>query len=339
MVPKRNPDWRELAAAKLMSSVLPEVELEGDVLVMLEGQPEVAAIARSLGARPHSWHRMALRDRRATAWPPAGSFDAATLRLPKAKDELQMSVHAAAVSLRIGARLWVYGAGDEGIRSARPLLEPLFKEVTTVSTGSRCRVLGAVRSSVSTGLKGALTDWTQITNMMMCDSFRDWISYPGVFAHGKVDSGTMTLIEVLSSLPRRARVLDFACGSGLIGATVLSKDSSASVEFLDADAVALKAVIQNVPDARVILSDGYSGVRGHSYDMIVSNPPYHEGKAESRQMLERLLSGAPRHLMPGGALLFVTQRRQRVKSLLASRFPVTEAVLDRGVHRVWRGEL
>jgi len=339
MVPKRSPNWRELAAAKLMGAVLLEAELKGDVLVMLEGQPEVAAVARSLGARPHSWHRMALKDRRAAAWPPAGPFDAATLRLPKAKDEFQMSLHAAAASLKVGARLWVYGAGDEGVRSAGLSLGPLFVEVTTVSTGGRCRVLGAVRSSVLTGLKGTLADWAKIIPVTMLDTLRGWISYPGVFAHGKVDSGTRALIEVLSSLPGRGRVLDFACGSGLIGATVVSRNPSASVEFLDADAVALKAVIQNVSDADVILSDGYTGVRGHSYDMIVSNPPYHEGKAESRRILERLLTGAPHHLKPGGALFFVTQRRQRVASLLASTFPVTESVLDRGAYRVWRGEL
>ena len=339
MALRRSPNWRDLASAELMTSVLREATLEGDVLVMLEGRPEVAAVVGALGARPHSWHRMTLADRRASAWPPAGPFDAATLRLPRAKDELQMSVHAAAASLRSGARLWVYGVGDEGIRSAKPFLEPLFEGVRTVSTGGRCRVLGAERSQVSTGVKGALADWARITRVVMPDSPRDWISYPGVFAHGRVDAGTSALVEVVSSLPKGGRVLDFACGSGLIGATVASADPSVCVEFLDADAVALEAVSQNVPDAQVILSDGYAEVRGPSYDMIVSNPPYHAGKTESGRMLERLMTGAPRHLKRGGTLLFVTQRRLRVASLLESTFPVTEVVLDRGLHRVWRGEL
>ena len=339
MALKRSPDWRNIASADLMTTVLREVGLEGDLLVMLEGQPEVAAVAGALGARPRSWHRMTHADRRASAWPPAGPFDAATLRLPKAKDELQMYVHAAAASLRTGARLWVYGAGDEGIRSAGSFLEPLFEGVRTVSTGGRCRVLGAVRSPVSTGVKETLADWARITRVAMLDAPRDWISYPGVFAHGKVDSGTNALVEVVSSLARGGRVLDFACGSGLIGATVALADPSARVEFLDADAVALEAVSQNVPHAQVILSDGYAEVRGQSYDVIVSNPPYHEGKAESGRMLARLMTGAPRHLKPRGTLLFVTQRRLRVASLLDSTFPVTEVVLDRGLHRVWRGEL
>lgn len=336
---KRSSNWRDLAAAELMTKVLRKVDLAGDVLVMLEGRPEVAVAARRSGARARSWHRMTFADRPGSAWPPAGPFDAATLRLPRAKDELHMSVHAMAASLRAGARMWLYGARDEGVRSAMPFLEPLFEGVSTVSIGGRCRVLGAVRSSVSTGLKGVLTDWTRVTRVMMPDSPREWTSYPGVFAHGKVDAGTSALFEVVASLPKGGRVLDFACGSGLIGAAVASSDPSASVEFLDADAVALEAVSRNVPDAHVTLSDGYAGVAGRAYDVIVSNPPYHDGKAESGRMLERLVTGAPHHLKPGGALLFVTQRRLRVESLLKSTFAVTEIVLDRGLYRVWRGEL
>ena len=45
------------------------------------------------------------------------------------------------------------------------------------------------------------------------------------------------------------------------------------------------------------------------YDLIVSNPPYHEGKGETERVLEELASGAPAHLTEGGMLLLVTQRR------------------------------
>ena len=49
-------------------------------------------------------------------------------------------------------------------------------------------------------------------------------------------------------LPRE-RVLDFACGSGLLGAWVTAREPTVSVDFLDVDAVALEAVEANVPGA------------------------------------------------------------------------------------------
>ena len=65
------------------------------------------------GWRPGTiWHRFAREGRRASAWIPAGPFAAATLRLPKAKDELDMAVHAAASVLEVGAPLL-------GVRSQR----------------------------------------------------------------------------------------------------------------------------------------------------------------------------------------------------------------------------
>ena len=336
---KRSADWRDRAAAELMSGVLGRGGISGNVLVMLENLPAVATSVREAGGRARSWHRFARDGRSASSWTPAGPFDAATLRLPKAKEEFDMAIHAAASVLKGGAPLWVYGANDEGAGSAGRTIEPVMGPARTVASGGRCRVLEAVWPVDAPSPRGTLEEWRRSTSLEFPDGPRKWISYPGVFALGRLDAGTGALLDAIRTLPVAGRrVLDFACGSGVIGAFLSALDPTARVDFLDVDTVALAAARENVVGARLIPSDGFDALADERYDLIVSNPPYHEGKAQTGRVVERLVCGAPDHLEAGGSLAFVTQRRLPLAALLKSTFDTVEVLLDSGPHRVWLGK-
>ena len=90
----------------------------------------------------------------AAAWPPAGPFDLALVRLPKARDEQQMAAHAASSVLAPGGRLIVYGGNDEGIRSAAGMLDDCADGVETLAARGHGRVLSARRPPNLDGLRG-----------------------------------------------------------------------------------------------------------------------------------------------------------------------------------------
>ena len=54
------------------------------------------------------------------------------MRLPKAKDALDFALHAVASVVPAGAEIMVFGANDEGIRSAASHLEVVAEDVATV---------------------------------------------------------------------------------------------------------------------------------------------------------------------------------------------------------------
>jgi 16S rRNA (guanine1207-N2)-methyltransferase len=110
------------------------------------------------------------------------------------------------------------------------------------------------------------------------------------------------------------------------------------VDLLDVDAVALAAASENVSGARLIPSDGFDALVSERYDLIISNPPYHEGKSQTGRVVERLVRGAPDYLVTGGSLMLVTQRRFPVAALMKSTFKTVEVSLDAGPHRVWFGK-
>jgi 16S rRNA (guanine1207-N2)-methyltransferase len=334
---RRDPDWRDAEAGQLVVRHLSRLDPSGTALVMEDGRDEVANGLAARGLTVERWWRRCLGGCAASAWPTAGPFDLTALRLPKAKDELEMAVHAAAAGLEAGGTLLVYGAKDEGIKSAGRRIEPLFGAVRTLATGGHCRVLTATRPSETPGLRGRLDEWRVEVALDLVELSGSWVSYPGVFAHGRLDAGTRMLLGAMPPLAPGARVLDFGCGSGILGAVLAARTSDARVDFLDVDAVALAAVAENVPGARTVLADGIADVGNEAYDAIISNPPYHEGKAETTRTVEAFVADAPRVLAPGGRLVLVVQRRLTLEAELRATFRTVRILDEDALYRIWEG--
>jgi 16S rRNA (guanine1207-N2)-methyltransferase len=323
------------AADALIERCLDELAFSGRILLVNQR----ATLPRLLEARGLAcavWNRRLTGAHGAAPWPPPGPFDVGLVRLPKARDELRMTTHAVLSVLAAGGRLILYGGNEEGIRSAAGLLQEAAGSVEVVAARGHGRVLTAKRPEMFAGLQVRLQDWRMVTRIGVAGAARDWISYPGIFAAGRLDEGTALLIGVLPALASGARVLDYGCGSGVIGAAALMLQPGIALDMLDSDAVALEAVRENVPAGRRILGRRVADAGTTRYQAILSNPPLHEGVAEDHGLLERLIADAPAALAPGGALQIVVQRRVPLERLLAAHFPVIDIVAETGRYRVWR---
>jgi 16S rRNA (guanine1207-N2)-methyltransferase len=293
--------------------------------------------AQRLAAAGHevcSWSRWSGRAAPGTIWPAGGPYPSGALRIPKEKPALDLAVHAVAAHLEVGATMWVYGANDEGIRSTAKRLHPLFEEVLSVRTKRHCRVLRARRAPGQSAVS-PLSAW-RIDGQIGLDGVEvPWVSYPGIFARGALDPGTEALLTTIGAPPERARILDFACGTGVIAATLARRTPNVELVLTDADAIAVESARQNVPTGTVYLGDAWAGVPPGPYDWIVSNPPLHAGKLEDHRVLEALVDEAPQRLASGGALWLVIQRRVAVEPLLRQRFQRVEVAHDTARFRVW----
>lgn len=337
-------DWRDRAASDLFLDTALRANLAGTGLVMLAPGPQVAEGLESAGLQVDSWHRRMSGDNPGTPWPPAGPFDFVALRLPRGKEELGMTLHAAASILKPGGTISVFGANDEGIQSVVSPLGELFSGVETVGVGGRCRVLMGRWEGDGTGLRSRIEDWRSELAFDHSELALDhpelpstWHSYPGVFAHGRLDPGTRLLLDVLPDLPPGARVLDYGCGSGLVGFMALGKGAGVRVDLLDVDSIALLAAKENVPKGRLLLREGFPPREEGTYGAILSNPPFHRGKAEEPGMIEAFVQGAPGLLDRKGLLAFVAQKRLPVEKLLRSLFRDVDILGEDRTYRVWKG--
>lgn len=128
---------------------------------------------------------------------------------------------------------------------------------------------------------------------------------------------------------RVERVLDIGTGSGCIAIAAAHALPRARVDASDVSAAARAVARDNVRRhrlgrrVRVVAADVYDGLGGRRYDVVVSNPPYVPAAAMARlprehraepagslraarhglAVIERIVSGARRHLAPGGILV------------------------------------
>ncbi|OZB20729.1 MAG: methyltransferase [Marinobacter sp. 34-60-7] len=140
---------------------------------------------------------------------------------------------------------------------------------------------------------------------------------PAVFAREKLDVGTAELLPLmadsLAALAPGARVLDLACGNGVLGLSALSRPGDLELDFSDVSSQAVVSVEHNLARltftdrARVFHADGVPEAAGR-YPLILLNPPFHEGGVVGDHIALRLFEQASEHLTPGGRLLMVGNR-------------------------------
>ena len=335
MTPRRGDTASLVAAEWARTRPSPGAEA-GNINTLVLGDPS-PLLARALDDSGHAvtrWHRSLTPGQLCTPWPPAGPFHEVWVRMPRSSLEAAMLLHAAAARIANRGAVLLFGAGDEGIRSAARHFPEGTDPPRAVLIKRRCRVLVATRQSPPPRPDG-LDSWKTEALIDWGAGARPWTFYPGVFAHGRLDPATALLIDAVPNLPADARVLDFGAGTGIIGAAVLERAGPGTrAQLLDPDVISLAAAARNVPAATPILGSGISAVQG-PFDLIASNPPIHAGSAQSLRTVALLAREAPGVLAEGGRLILVAQRRLPADQLLQHAFGSAETIADGGPFRVW----
>ena len=271
----------------------------------------------------YTYHQNAGADVEFSAFPakPERGYQWIILNLPRQKALLRMLLDCAAGLLADGGVVWLAGENKAGIKSAGKILTSLFSSVSKLDNARHC-TLYEVQSPLTGNTFNAL-DYQERWLLNFSGSDIKVASYPGVFAHGRLDAGTALLLETLSELHFIGEILDFGCGAGVIGASIATQHEDVNVSFLDASALALRACEEtlsaNQLSGTTIASDGLEQVDG-SYDMVISNPPIHAGVKTDNQLSVRLLESIHRHISPGGRLILVANRHLPYENWLSKKF-------------------
>lgn len=166
------------------------------------------------------------------------------------------------------------------------------------------------------------------------------VSHPGVFGHGKVDEGTRLMLESIeTSLPKKQlSVLDMGCGDGIISAWFAQRGHQ--VTAVDVSAFAVEAcrrtLMANQLSGRVLESDVYSALDGEQFDLIVSNPPFHQEREVTYAPSVRLIAEATNHLSAKGQLVLVANAFLPYPDVLARTFNGFETLADNRRFKVYR---
>ena len=144
-----------------------------------------------------------------------------------------------------------------------------------------------------------------------------FISDSGVFSKRTVDFGSHLLIESFRLNEEVAGdILDVGCGYGPMGLALAHAYPTRLVEMVDVNERAMSlarrnAEANNIRNVKVYESNTYDQVpQERQFAAIVSNPPIRAGK----QVVHCILSEAHTHLLLGGTLTVVIQKKQGAPS-------------------------
>jgi 16S rRNA (guanine1207-N2)-methyltransferase len=134
-----------------------------------------------------------------------------------------------------------------------------------------------------------------------------WVTASGtVFAGASVDIGTRAMVTAFDKLPEFETAIDFGCGTGILAVELKRRRPAARVIASDISAAAVASArgtaAANGLEVGVVRDDGLSRQPDASVDLIVLNPPFHDGGAVSIDAALAMFGEARRVLRPGGQL-------------------------------------
>ncbi|MBS3967635.1 MAG: methyltransferase [Truepera sp.] len=202
---------------------------------------------------------------------------------------------------------------DQGAKRYEGLAEGLFGQLSVVAKSAGWRLTRLVKRRESC---------EPVQPVAFTAADLALVSYPGVFATGKLDPGTERLLAALDLAALRGkRVLDLGCGYGILA--LMAALAGAHVTGLDDDVTAITASCQNAQRhglaIRWLHSDCDTALPPDEiFDVVVMNPPCHVGKQVRLELAEAFLTAARRRLRRGGSLTLVANKAMHYEPLLAS---------------------
>jgi len=213
----------------------------------------------------------------------------------------------------------------EGAKSGQADLSLLAGTVQHLSK-HKCRVFWSAPHAEDIN-HALLDEW------LMLDAPREttdgYISRPGLFAWDRIDRAS-ALLAVHLPEDLCGHIADLGAGYGYLSTQVIARcPGVTAIDLYEAEARALEPARMNLERARAATGrelttaiHWHDVTRGllQKYDVIVSNPPFHQGRADLPALGQAFINSAADGLRPDGRLWLVANRHLPYETLLAKRF-------------------
>lgn len=266
-------------------------------------------------------------------------FDLVLVLPPRQRDEAR-ALFARAVQLAAPGGV-VLGCvpNAEGAKSAQADLAALATQGGQLSK-HKCRVFWTAP------LHGTHDAALQADWLALDDPRRNAAGYwsrPGLFAWDRIDAASALLA---AHLPHdlAGHVADLGVGYGYLASEVVARcPGVTALDGFEAEQRALEPAQRNLVEAQARAGrhvavalhwhDVTAGLPGR-YDAIVSNPPFHQGRADQPELGRAFIAAAARALTPHGQLWLVANRHLPYEATLTALFSEVRAVADEGGFKV-----
>ncbi|ADP66149.1 16S rRNA (guanine(1207)-N(2))-methyltransferase RsmC [Buchnera aphidicola] len=249
---------------------------------------------------------------------------------PKDKSEAKFQLMNIISCCPINTEIFIVGNNSSGVRSA-PLMLKKWIELEKIDSAKHSILIsGLIKKKAIFVLE----------NFFKTHLWKNLIikSLPGVFGHKKIDSGSKLLASTFSNRIT-GKVLDIGCGTGFLSASLLYFSPDAILTLVDNNMYALKCsqytLNSNKFNGKIVYSNLYSNVF-KKFDLIISNPPFHNDLQINFNIIEKMICGAKKYLTKTGELRFVTSRFINCHFLLNKFFQKYYVIKETSQYKVYQ---
>lgn len=232
--------------------------------------------------------------------------DVALIKVPKSMGLFRMYLRSASLNLK-----------DEGTvicgfmtRNFTPTMLEIAAdyfdsvEQTKARKKSRLMILKGKKKSIPPlGMECFTTDLHSLQNVELRQ-------YPGVFSSGKIDIGTLFLLDHLPMVESDQTILDLASGNGVLAKALRLQNPLADIHLVDDSRLAIESSKLNMTSEHTHFhhNDSLEEFGESFFDLVISNPPFHFGHENNIEVSLNLFHQVYRALRKGGRFRLVANR-------------------------------
>lgn len=274
-----------------------------------------------------------------TPWPTA-SLDAVFFRLAKEKAVVHHVINAAAERLAPGGRLVLSGGKQQGIKTyAQQAARRLGGALDFRKMGKD--YLAVVTRGAALGEPLDDREYTRL-RLAVTDDGLQFYSKPGLYGWDKVDAGSAMLVQHLDDFVSGAAprsVFDLGCGYGYLSVHAWRRFAPERIVACDNNAAALLVAAKNFErhgiHGEVVAADCAEGI-SETFDLVLCNPPFHQGFGIERDLTERFVAAARRLTAVNGVAAFVTNAFIPIERVASDHFREVVRVAEDGRFKLSR---
>lgn len=310
---------------------LPELAPFKDKILLLSARVDIINAARLLGIPAE------IND---AEWPQgASTFAACFMRIAKEKPWVQHLINQARLYLPPGGQIFLAGHKQEGMKTYAEKAAALFLSPQKAIKHGDFYSLSLTQAKLPADHLLPCEDYPHLRPVFTLQE-NPVYSKPGIYGWDKVDQGSQLLVDTLKTetLPRLNNCLDLGCGYGYL--TLASANLALGLRTCtDNNSAAVTACAHNCAQwgikAESVLADCAEGIN-QQFDLILCNPPFHQGFSVENQLTQRFLAAAAKRLNSSGAAFFVVNQFIALERKASDYFKHCELKASDGRFKVLR---
>ncbi|HQQ75505.1 MAG TPA: methyltransferase [Pseudomonadales bacterium] len=264
-----------------------------------------------------------------------GSVQRIIYRISKEKPVVHHVLNHAYRLLAVGGKLLIAGLKTDGTKTYVDKCRQIFGNGNIKKSGQA--YLGSFGKISNAPCVNSLEDQNYSSLRIIHTPSLDFYSKPGLFGWDRIDQGSEFLLETLPDVLANLAVqpqslLDIGCGYGYL--TLMTRHLPLLQRVAtDNNAAALLAMQRNADyhgiNVEVVADDAGQSLSGF-FDLVLCNPPFHQGFSVAGDLTEKFLRSARRLLSTQGTALFVVNTFIGIEKKAVQHFSLVKVLANNG---------